>query len=109
MSRISVLIIALGAVVLSGTAAAETTFQVEFKHNPRAPAEDNYVSFERTARKACAVDIKEAGGVLNKKQLERACSARLMNDMVDATNDLAISALHAERTGLPAIAIASRD
>ena len=94
---------------MAGAASAQTTFQVRFDHNPQASAEENYASFERTARKACNVSVKEAGGVLDKVRQERPCIARLMTDAVKATNNAALSSLHAQRTGAPTTAVASRN
>lgn len=109
MSRTSVLVIALGALALTGAASAQATLQARFHNNPQVSTEENYASFERIARKACAVDIMEAGGIAAKTRIERECTARLLVDAVKATNDAALSGLHAQRTGAPATAIASRD
>jgi len=109
MFRTTALVLALGAMGMAGAASAQTTFEARFDHNPQVSAEENYASFERTARKACAVSVKEAGGVLNKARQERACTAGLMTDAVKATNDAALSSLHAQRTGVPTTAVASRD
>lgn len=108
MSRIPALVIALSAIAMAGSASAQSRFQAAFYLNPNLSAEENYASFEKIARKACSVNIKEAGGILNKARQERPCISRLLADAVKATNDLGISRVHALQNGAPPTVVASR-
>lgn len=108
MSRVSILIIALSVTALAGGASAQT-FQASFNYNSQLSAEENYASFEKTARKACAVSVKVAGSLRDKALQERDCSARLMTDAVKTANDMALSSLHDQRSGVSKTAVASRD
>jgi hypothetical protein len=85
---------------LCGTAFAETdTFQAKFTFNKNLSAEANYANFQRTAAKACRVDVRIVGGLANKIRIETDCKARLMADAVVASGKQDMIALHAARTG----------
>lgn len=85
------------AAALSGTAAAQNTFKARFAYDVNATPEANYAAFEAIARRACRTDIREAGNVANKQQIEADCSARLMAKAVATTQNADLTALHAER------------
>ncbi len=90
-----------GAAALAGAAVAQTTVKASFTYDESATVEANYAAFESTARRACRTDIREAGSVANKQQIESDCGARLMANAVATTHNAELTALYAERTHPP--------
>jgi hypothetical protein len=95
----------IAALVLSGFAlcgpafADKDAFKADFTFSKNLSVEANYANFERTANKACRVDVRLAGGLANKKSIEADCKTRLLADAVAASGKQDLIALHAERTG----------
>ena len=90
----------LSGLALCGTAFADSkdSFQATFSFNKALSVEANYANFERTAARKCRVDVKEAGGVMSKRNIEADCTKRLLADAITASGKDMI-ALHAQRTG----------
>ncbi|MEL6386193.1 MAG: hypothetical protein AAFR00_02480 [Pseudomonadota bacterium] len=86
-------------IAAAGTASATESFEATFAYNPNATFEETYKDFERTARSACRIDLRRAGGLVAKRKVEKACRADLMNKVIDATESAALSAYHAQQTG----------
>ena len=85
---------------LCGTALADTeTFKAKFTFDKNISTEANYANYERTAAKACRVDVRMVGGLANKARIETDCKARLMTDAVAASGKQELKALHVARTG----------
>lgn len=85
---------------LCGTAFADKdTFKADFTFSKKLSVEANYANYERTATKACRVDVRAAGGLANKINIEADCKSRLLADAVAASGKQDMMALHAERTG----------
>lgn len=101
MTQISkIAALTLSALALCGTAFADkASFKANFTFNKALSIEENYAKFERTAAKACAVDVKQVGGVANKSRIEADCKTRLMSDAIAASGKSDMIALHAQRTG----------
>jgi hypothetical protein len=85
---------------LCGTAFADKdTFKADFTFSKTLSLEANYANYERTATKACRVDVRVAGGLANKTKTEADCKKRLLADAVAASGKQDMIALHAARTG----------
>jgi hypothetical protein len=94
---------------LCGTALAETsTFKANFTFSKKLSTEANYANYERTAVKACRVDVRIVGGLANKTKIEADCKARLMADAVAASGNPNMIALHATRTGADVLVATAR-
>ncbi|MBI1361792.1 MAG: hypothetical protein GC155_16070 [Alphaproteobacteria bacterium] len=83
----------------AGAAAGQTTFKARFAYDVNATPEANYAAFESIARRACRMDLLEAGSLQDKQRMETDCTSRLMADAVAATHNVKLAAVHAERTG----------
>jgi hypothetical protein len=93
--------VTLSGFALCGIAFADSkhSFEATFSFNKALSVEANYASFERSAAKKCRVDVKEAGGVVNKRKIEADCTKRLLADAITASGQADMVALHAQRTG----------
>jgi hypothetical protein len=90
----------LSGLALCGTAFADKdTFKADFTFSKNLSVEANYANYERTANKACHVDVRLAGGLANKKNIEADCKTRLLADAIAASGKQDMIALHAARTG----------
>lgn len=96
------------SIALAGGALAEGQFTAKFRHDAALTTEANYAAFERVARKACAVDLREAGGVARKMRAESECQKVLMASAIAAIGKRDLAALHALRTGAPAELLLAR-
>jgi hypothetical protein len=100
----------LSGFALCGTAFAggKNSFEATFSFNNALSVEANYANFERTAAKKCRVDVKEAGGVVDKRNIEADCTKRLLVDAITASGKADMVALHAHRTGTDVLVAAAR-
>jgi hypothetical protein len=98
---IAAIVVATGMIAAAAPASAET-FTASFQYNNGANAAVNYRAFERTAVKACGVDLKRAGGVAMKRKIEKQCHAQLMADVVARLDIAALTMVHQDRTGTTA-------
>ena len=98
------LIAGTALLALSGTAfagePAPTTFMTTFKYDAVAPMVVTYVRFQKTAKRACKVNHRTAGGLAAKARFERKCQAQLVGDAVKATKLRTLIAYHNQRMGL---------
>ncbi len=85
-------------VALAGAASAETTAPAEFTYTPTAPVETTYAAFETTAKKACRINVSDAGSLRMKTRIESTCRTQLLADAIKATNLQPLIAYHTERT-----------
>lgn len=90
--------------VLAGAASSQTPFPAEFTYKPSAPVEMTYAAFEITAKKACRINISDAGSLRLKTRIEKTCRTQLVADAIEATNHQPLIAYHVERTNGPALA-----
>jgi hypothetical protein len=104
------LVAASALVALSGAAAADEQVSADFTFTPGTPVDVTYASFEKTAKVACRVEMRIAGGMSAKMKIEKACRDELMGNAVAATKMEALIAYHEGHT-LPqnTIELASRD
>jgi hypothetical protein len=87
------------SVALAGTAFADDVFTAKFHFDRTLSTEANYAEYQRTAGRACAVNLREVGGLAEERRIEADCKQRLMADAVRATGKPDLTALHNERTG----------
>lgn len=95
---VKILCLAVTVAMCAGAAAAQSTFKASFTYDEAATVEANYAAFESIARRACRTNIREAGSVANKRQIESDCGQRLMANAVATTHNADLTALYAERT-----------
>lgn len=95
MNRIqTTLITTLALSALSGAAVADDKFDATFAYAPTAPVAETYAHFERTAKRACKVDYREAGGLRHQGKIEHLCTTQLVADAVAATQFAPLIAYH---------------
>jgi len=85
---------ASAALIIAGTASADSGFNVDFRYAPNASAERTYTGFKQTARKACRDEYRTQRSTSLRHHLVRACQAQLLDRVVERVNDPAILALH---------------
>ena len=101
---------AAAALAFSGAASADDAIKVSFTYAPDASVEQTYRAFERTAKKACKVKLRDVSSIAVKRKIEAACQADMMTKAVSTTGDAMLIALHDAETGIerPRPVLASR-
>jgi len=92
------LIAASALIATAGTASASGNFTAKFNYDASAPIEVTYASFEQTAKKACRISVRKAGGIAAKTKFEASCRAQLVSDAVEATKMDTLIAYHEQLT-----------
>lgn len=93
------LLAASALIATAGVATAEDNFSAEFSFSPTAPVEVTYAQFEATAKRACRISFRRAGGLAMKSRIENACTENLVRDAVNATGLVSLIAYHGQNTG----------
>lgn len=90
-----------GAVLIAGAgvASADDSFTAKFDYAPSAPVHVTYSKFKKTARKACKISRRKAGGIAMKMKIEARCKTQLVDNAVRATGMVTLIAYHEQRTG----------
>ncbi len=82
------------AVIIAGAASADDVVEAEFRYNRDEPIATLYAGFEDTARDACRITYREAGGLSAKRAIERNCREDLLAKAVQIINDPVLTAFH---------------
>lgn len=83
------LFVGAAAIALTTAASAQELVKVDFRFDRSLSTEENYVVFEKTARRAC-----DDGSILVTFGQERACRADLLNQVVAKTMEPSLVAYH---------------
>ena len=96
---IEILALASACAAIASHPVETCEFTAQFDYAPSAQIEATYEQFEKTARKACFVGVREVGGVGMKNRIEQPCRNSLLAKAVLETGDATLIAYHQAKVG----------
>jgi len=95
---IEILALASACAAIASNPVETCEFTAQFDYFQGAHVDATYQQFEKTARRACFVSLREVGGIGAKNRIEQPCRKNLLAKAVRETGDAELIAYHASQT-----------